>query len=63
MDWETGYRLVDYEVIGDGKKEDANLRCPVQLSLRDPKGRPVNKRMTYIVGTSPAITVFRDIFK
>ncbi len=61
MDWRQGYRLVDYEIVGDGVYDNANLRCPVKLSLRDPQGRPVTRRVTYMVGTDPQITVFREI--
>ena len=41
--------------------DNANLRCPVKLSLRDLQGRPVTRRVTYMVGTDPQITVFREI--
>ncbi len=62
MDWEAGYRLVDYQVLDEGKVENANLRCPVALTLRDPQGREVKKKVKYIVGTSPAVTVLRELF-
>ncbi len=62
MDWEAGLDLAEYRVIDDGKNDDANLRIPVELTLRDPKGRPIQKRVTYIVGTSPSTTVFREVF-
>ena len=34
LDWLAGGKLVAYEVEGEGKKLDANLRFPVKLSLR-----------------------------
>jgi hypothetical protein len=61
MDWTTGYKLLDYEIIGDGKYDDANLLCPVKLKLQDPKGNAVNREVTYMVGTDPVITVFREM--
>lgn len=62
MDWEGGASLVDYRIEGDGKGDTANLRVPVALSLRDAGGRDAKKSVTYVVGTSPTITVFREIF-
>lgn len=60
FDWMGGASLVDYEVTGEGKDDDANLRIPVALTLRLPEGREVRKNVSYVVGTSPALTVFRD---
>ncbi len=62
MDWESGHRLIGYEVLGGGKELDANLECPVRLTLRDPQGREARKDVQYIVGTDPSITVFRKLF-
>jgi hypothetical protein len=62
FDWMAGFKLVDYRIDGDGKDDNANLRIPVQLTLRDPGGKELTKRVTYVVGTSPAVTVFRDMF-
>jgi hypothetical protein len=61
MDWTSGYKLLDYEIVGDGKYDDANLLCPVKLKLQDPKGNSVNREVTYMVGTDPVITVFREM--
>jgi hypothetical protein len=61
MDWTSGYKLLDYEIVGDGKYDDANLLCPVKLKLQDPKGNAVNREVTYMVGTDPVITVFREM--
>jgi hypothetical protein len=60
MDWETGYRLLGYQVVGNGKGDDANLRCPVKLRLQSPQGTDVQKNVTYVVGTSPVLTVARE---
>jgi hypothetical protein len=61
MDWRTGSVLLRYEILGEGKNDDANLRCPVKLTLRDQRGREVKKQVTYIIGTDPVITVFREM--
>lgn len=60
MDWQMGYRLVDYRVH-DPIYDDANLRCPVTLTVLSPQGRKLDKNVTYMVGTDPAVTVFREI--
>jgi hypothetical protein len=61
MEWRTGSALLDYEIVGEGKNDDANLRCPVKLTVRDKRGRVVKKQVTYIIGTDPVITVFREM--
>lgn len=61
MDWRAGYTLVTYEILGDDKEDAANLHCPVRLTLRDQQGREVKKQVTYVIGTDPVITVFREM--
>jgi hypothetical protein len=60
FDWMAGLKLVGYEITGDGKDDDANLRIPVKLTLRSPQGKVATKAVSYVVGTSPSLTVFRD---
>lgn len=65
FDWMGGLTLVDFQILGDGEAHDANLSVPVQLTL---SGGPTKKKshaksVHYLVGTSPATTVFRDVFK
>jgi hypothetical protein len=60
FDWMAGKKLAAYEVAGEGKDDDANLRIPVKLTLLTPQGQQSTKSVNYVVGTSPAITVFRD---
>ena len=47
-------------MTGDGKSVEANLYVPVNLTLKMTNGKQVKKKVTYIVGTSPYLTVFRD---
>jgi hypothetical protein len=61
IDWVSGSKLVDYQLANEGTKDDANLRVPVQLKILDPSGRQVSKRVSYVVGTSPSVTVFREL--
>jgi hypothetical protein len=65
FDWEGGTKLVDYQILDDGQPVDANLRVKVKLTTtggRD-KARTVEKTVTYLVGTSPSVTVFRDMLR
>ncbi len=55
FDWMAGVKLESYEFVNDGVPQDANLRVPVRLKLKD-KGL---KNVSYIVGTDIKLTVFR----
>ncbi len=61
LDWLGGAKLVDYAVSGEGKPVAANLYVPVDLTLKLPNGKQVKKKVTYVVGTSPYLTVFRSL--
>jgi outer membrane biogenesis lipoprotein LolB len=56
FDWMANKTLMAYEVMGDGTAQDANLRVEVSLTLAD-AAEP--KKVAYIVGTGPKLTVFR----
>jgi hypothetical protein len=61
FDWMQGAKLASYEVQSEGTFDDANLRIPVKLTLATPEGKSGEKTVTYVVGTAPAITVFREM--
>lgn len=61
LDWSGGMALTSYEIQGEGKFDDANLRVPVTLNLKQPNGKSPTRKASYVVGTSPAITVFREM--
>jgi hypothetical protein len=65
FEWESGAKLVAYELQGDGQARGANLSIKVKLTLapKDGKGKNVEKSVYYLVGTSPSVTVFRDMLK
>jgi hypothetical protein len=61
-DWSNGVPLAEFELVGKAKREDANLYQEVELMLGDKhEGTQKRKRVTYVVGTDPVITVFRAI--
>ncbi len=62
LDWEAGVKLIDYKVLETGRTENANLRVPVELVLRQSDGKEATKQVHYVVGTSPQLTVFREMF-
>ena len=62
LEWQSGAKLLDYEVLGDGEPADANLRVKVKLTLAG-KTKKAEKTVNYLVTTSPAVTVFRDMLR
>jgi hypothetical protein len=60
FDWMNGAKLVTYEMAGEAKEDTLNLRCPVTLKLVGADGKEAELTVTYIVGTSPVTTVFRE---
>ncbi len=65
-EWDSGAKLVDYQVVDDSKEEDANLRVQVKLTLNSPgkdKAKPIEKKAWYVIGTSPSVTVYRDVMR
>jgi hypothetical protein len=65
FEWASGAKLVDYQLLDDGKAEDANLRVQAKLSLSSGQGpsKVTDKKVWYLVGTSPQVTVFRDMLR
>jgi L-alanine-DL-glutamate epimerase-like enolase superfamily enzyme len=61
-DWMTGARLTSFRLLDDGKVVGANLSIEVELNLVDPQGKSRVRNVWYLVGTDPALTVFRDMF-
>jgi hypothetical protein len=62
QEWQDGAVLKDYRLVGDGEAKDANLFCPVALTVRAPGGAEATRTVTYIVSTAPNRTVSRKIF-
>jgi hypothetical protein len=58
-DWLAGYRLTGYQIANDGDRSGIDLAYRVVLTLRDPAGKPVQKKTEYVVGTSPVLTIVR----
>jgi hypothetical protein len=69
FEWASGAKLIDYQLIGDGRSDGPNLRIEVKITTtgEPTKGKkeanPTEKKASYVVGTSPRLTVFRDMFR
>lgn len=61
MDWIQGAKLSDYKVTENSVPKDANLISEVELKLVGTDGKEKKKTVKYIVGTSPVLTVFRQM--
>lgn len=56
--WSAGAKLVDYEILGEGRNDGMNLHCPVRITF-ERGGRQSTREVMYLISTSPVITVFR----
>ena len=59
-DRDAGRQLVSYELATADRDDGTNLHLRAALVLKDATGRELRRDVTYIVGTSPVITVFRE---
>jgi hypothetical protein len=60
-DWMTGLKLLKYEIVDEGQEVDGRLVSHVKLTLQDERGGQAEKSVSYLVNTSPGLTVLRDI--
>jgi hypothetical protein len=60
-EWQSGVTLKDYKITGDGQEMDANLFCPVSITVRLPNGQETTRAVTYIISTAPNVTVSRKV--
>lgn len=56
--WEAGQRLQSFQVLPEATDDGRNLHAQVDLELATPDGQITKRRQTYVVGTSPKLTVF-----
>ncbi|HSG71078.1 MAG TPA: hypothetical protein VLA12_11720 [Planctomycetaceae bacterium] len=61
LDWLSGARLEEFEILDEGTSVDANLYCRVWLKLSRKSEELSEQTVTYLVTTSPKRTVFRQI--
>jgi hypothetical protein len=69
FEWDTGAKLIDYQLLGDGWADGPNLRIEVKITITgEPvkgknEAKPAEKKASFVVGTSPRLTVFRDMMR
>jgi hypothetical protein len=61
MDWMNGKKLLEFEVLDDSQAVDANLIAKVKIKMSTGDGKMTERTVTYVVGTAPKLTVFRDL--
>lgn len=59
-DWEGGKRLVRFALLEGERDDGANLHIAVRLVLADEVSGEREVVVTYIVGTSPVVSIFRE---
>ncbi|HEX7379616.1 MAG TPA: hypothetical protein VF278_21005 [Pirellulales bacterium] len=58
--WQKGVKLESFEIVSPDVDDGVNLHCAVKLTLNDGGTVRPDEPVTYIVGTSPVITICRD---
>lgn len=58
--WKNGHTLDSYEIIGDGEMLGPNVRLQVRFQCLDKAGKKVDRTISYLVTTTPAITFIKE---
>jgi hypothetical protein len=59
-EWTGGVRLLDYQVDAKDVTFGPSLRCQVQLSIQDKRGKTRRKKAVYSVSTHQILSVVRE---
>lgn len=59
-DWESGSKLLTYEIMGEETSDGRNMHLQAHLTLQSPQGEAVQQTVSFVVGTHPVITIFRE---
>ncbi len=59
-DWDAGKKLESYEIINLDKDDGSNVYAVVKLKFASAGGESKSRQVTYIIGTSPVVSIFRD---
>jgi hypothetical protein len=57
--WDEGFLLSDFTIDGAGEVYGTNVRLRVTLNGKKKDGAAVNRQVTYLVTTTPALTIAR----
>lgn len=58
--WMNGFKLNDFVIDDEGELYGSNVRLRATLTGVDKSGRTLEKQFTYLVTTTPALTIARD---
>jgi hypothetical protein len=61
LDWKQGFTLLHYQVSEAGTFDGQRLRVPVTLSVKAGRKKTVILNTSYVVSTSPAVTIIREM--
>lgn len=59
-DWDQGRKLLSFEILPEQRTDGANMFFQVRRKVKTPKGAELDQEVSYVVGTSPVVTVFRS---
>lgn len=59
-EWNSGKKLVSFEIQSDEANQGTRLRVSANLTLKDDKSAESKSTVNYVVSTAPAVTVLRD---
>ncbi len=57
--WQSGHRLLRYEIADKDQVAGGDLRCNVLLVLKGPDGKQTEEKAIFSVSTTPALVVVR----
>lgn len=59
-DWTQGFRLIDYQLVGEPNHYGLEVIQAVTLELEDENGRPLRKEVNYLITTGANPLVARE---
>jgi hypothetical protein len=59
-DWEQGWHLISHRAGKTSWDDGSNQYVEMVLTLRKDAGAPMERTVTYVISTSPVITVIRE---
>ena len=62
FEWAAGAKLLDYEILDERRRRQPPRPGQDQAGPQG-KTKAVEKKASYVVGTSPSVTVFRDVMR
>ena len=62
-DWNDEIKLLEYHLFEDSRPAGPNLVARVKLKLSKQDGAVIEKTATYVIATSPKISVYRNLMK